>query len=366
MEMKKSSDKIKKWQEVRRQGQTISSARWRNLRRVANLKRNNGINLVSSKKGKDDRNQPRPENKYFYLPKALSLTHAYDDTVKFLTQFKKAVLTRGCRVTLDFSTLKYLSAGASLVLVAELDRWRRIQGFRPHIKDIEDWDPSIVQLLLQKGFFDILDTSNPPENIISEHDPNLVFIKYCTGKKVTGQNAWELRKQLEEAANGVIPERKYLFRAVSEAMTNVLKHAYPSSHKRRKSILPGRWWLSGSYRKDNNTVTIVFFDQGVGIPKTLPKKYGMGTIKSFLDRTGIVRDDASMIRAAMELGSSRAEMPHRGKGLPDMLNLTRAVDGSLLRILSSRGEYTYKSGKLNTKNHKRSIEGTFIQWDIPL
>ncbi|MCJ9428155.1 hypothetical protein [Kordiimonas marina] len=310
------------------------------------------------------------ERQYLALPAQLSLSHNYEETVSFLHDFRKCIFEDRCPLQLDFTTLKHVSPGAALVLVAEIDRWRKLFKFRPKAVDLEKWDTKIRHLLKQMGFFNVLNVSNAPTDELSEVDaaPDGViseFLEFTSSDKVVGELAISLRQKLEELAGEGMPERGGLYRSISEAMTNVLKHAYPDEIRNSVSCLPDRWWMSGSFRRDQRRMTVMFFDQGVGIAKTLPRRFGWEQIQGFLAKLGLTQDDASMIRAAMEMGRSQTGMPYRGKGLPDIRALIDKLGEGRLRIVSGAGHYQYTSETdVTLKNHSKSLGGTLIQWDF--
>lgn len=297
------------------------------------------------------------------LPDELSLTTNYDETLLFFTRLRRSIKERR-RARLEFTTLRKLSPAASLMLAAELDRWRRLFAVKPRVIDYDNWDPDVRRMLQEMGLFELLSVGNPPLTEPGPKDPRL--IRFRSDDRAVGDHAIELRKQLEHLA-GPIGSRSQLFRGLSEAMTNVLRHAYPKDGKYELSVLPNRWWMSGSVDPGTRTLRAMFFDQGVGIPSTLPRTKGIELLRGFMADLGLIDDDASRIKAAMQMGRSRTGRPHRGKGLPDMCDLIDSVQRGSLRIVSGKGEYIYNgSGLEQLQTHKRSIGGTLIQWEIEL
>src|SRR3546814_7843378 len=60
--------------------------------------------------------------------------------------------------------------------------------------------------------------------------------------------------------------RERLVAASIEAMANTLDHAHPKPTQ--LGTMRNRWWMSSRVNLADNEVTIVLFDQGVGIPNT--------------------------------------------------------------------------------------------------
>ena len=301
------------------------------------------------------------------LPEVLSLSSNYDRFVQVIREFRKSA--RGGRrpAALDFKNIRKVSPAAALVLVAELDRWRRLSGGKLRAVDLELWDPEVRQLLQEMGFFKVLEVGNAPILDNERLDSDTTLIQFRTEDMVIGETAVRVREDIEAVLGGEVPNRRELFRAVSEAMTNSLQHAYPPHLRRDKTCAYNRWWMAGSYRRSKKLLRILFYDQGVGIPKTLPRKFPMEKIRGFFTNLGIQRDDASMIQAAIELTRSSTEQPHRGKGLPEIQRFVSDFQDARLRILSGRGEYIYISkGKTSLISHAIPLGGTLIQWEIGL
>ena len=113
---------------------------------------------------------------------------------------------------------------------------------------------------------------------------------------------------------------------------------------------------------------IHFYDQGVGIPATLPLKYPKEMIHSALRNLGIIGSrDGEHILAAMEIGRTRTDLPNRGRGLNDLRAFVDQSGTGNLRILSRKGEYEYSADKSEVaRNHKHSLGGTLILWSVSL
>ena len=158
-----------------------------------------------------------------------------------------------------------------------------------------------------------------------------------------------------------------MFRGVTEAMTNVHKHAYIGPFRDQTPIIPGGWWIGGGFNAERKTLRALVFDQGIGIPVTVPRRFSLEKVFDFFQGRNLPDNDSGRIAAAMELGRTRTGNPHQGRGLPDLKLLADASPGARLRILSLRGEYIYsKVGQEQLQEHPTSLGGTLIQWEIDL
>jgi len=163
-----------------------------------------------------------------------------------------------------------------------------------------------------------------------------------------------------------VPNRRRLYAAVTEAMTNVVHHAYP--HNSRN--LTPNWWLSASHNVGKGEIRILLYDQGIGIPKTLPRNFREQINRLFQ----LVRPtDADMIYAAHELTKTSSHQKHRGHGLQrDVRRYFDLVDCvSAYRVTSLRGQYIWERGSDGLKrkswhNYSRALPGTLIEWRLTL
>lgn len=304
-------------------------------------------------------------------PSDFSLESNFDGVVGVLEQIRQqSKRQRNERTYIDFREIKTISSSAALVLAAELDRWNheplmRNRNAKLRTVDVEEWDSDVRSLLADMGFFDLLQVSGPQVNPAPDGLASRVsFVKFRTGSKVDGKAIEELRKTDLMPFVGV-PNRYHLYAAVTEAMTNVVHHAYPSSSR------PARpnWWLSASRSVETGEVAIMIYDQGAGIPGTLPRKFPE-QLRSLIPES-LTKDHARMIQAAHELRRSSTSQDHRGHGLGrDIREYVRSLGrSSRYRIVSLRGEYVLEKsatgpGKDLLKNHSRSLSGTLIEWKL--
>ncbi|TRO95361.1 ATP-binding protein [Glycocaulis profundi] len=307
--------------------------------------------------------------RYISLPSILSLRHNYKEVVEFLDEFHSLILSDRRKVHVDFNKVRAISSGASLVLVAELDRWRKLYNFRPAAPYLEKWDEGVRRSFEQMGLFEILEVVNTPTYNLEASDER-TFIKYSTGQRVLGESAKKLKEVVSDLAE-IEFMNKSMYDAIVEAMQNAIHHAYNEETKRSSIKLDSHWWMSGVFFGRDRRLHISFYDLGVGIPSALPARFGVEAIQEFLAGLGWASTDANKIYAAMELGRSGTGQKHRGKGLPQMRDFVDKFSPGSLRIISGHGELCYDSdengvGAYRRTTHARPLEGTLIQWDIQL
>ncbi|WP_198159319.1 ATP-binding protein, partial [Methylomonas lenta] len=150
-----------------------------------------------------------------------------------------------------------------------------------------------------------------------------------------------------------------LFASMSEAVTNIIHHAYNDGQTKE--------WRMFAQHKDEK-LTVAICDQGIGIPGSLRQK---PEIKEYLKSPihfAKRRRDTALIEVAVQSTRSKTRLPHRGKGLKEMLELVKSGTVGGLRIFSKKGAFDYSASmKLETrKDYKTDINGTIIIWEISL
>ena len=277
----------------------------------------------------------------------------------FLSELRQACL-EAPRVTVDFRGTKKMESGGTLLFCAEL---HRLQVAFPHVqfRCVPSRDAKVNQVLQHLEIFRQLNR----ETDVSPHLPDVVSWRHASATLVDCESAGKVIETYQSLSH---PVAKLLYRACSEAITNVLMHAYDGA--REDGLDPPsekRWWMF--CREDVDEFTMVVCDLGVGIPRSLPAKHAgeiLGKILSAI--TGDkYSNDAVMIEAAFELARTRTEREHQGKGLLDLRKIVDITDGSRLFLFSNKGLIVIDSGSKPVKyNYDDSILGTVIGWRLPL
>ena len=278
------------------------------------------------------------------VPPVLDFDTAYEATCKFVVDIR-GTLRMGKNVRLRFDDVQRIRMGALTFLVGQIHKLRlelgdhRLTGSYPLNQRIE-------RLLSESGFYKLLNVKSragalPPSKTVR-------YISFRTDQKINGAEIARVREDLLGSDLKMPPNiARLIFRAISEAMTNVNHHGYhrkvfpsPTAALRMR----GRWWMMATLNIPKNVFKLVFYDAGVGIPSTLPRKYNIELIRKALSLLpGFRPDDGQMIEAAMELGRTRTELDNRGKGLLDLAKLIDMVGLGKMRILSRHGAYLYRA-----------------------
>ncbi|TPW07403.1 MAG: Uncharacterized protein FD124_1155 [Alphaproteobacteria bacterium] len=282
--------------------------------------------------------------------------------VKIQFRGKQALAATKRRYVADLTPVETLTIDAALVVAAEFDRIRRVREFKPKIEDVL-WAPWLRVCLRALGFYEIVDGSG--ESTAADQDDNetahLRFVRLASGDKLDPQAADDLLTRLQTAA-GDAPERQELYASLIEAIGNAQEHAYRDCPPYGLVPRIGMWWAGGAYDLAENRLHLSVYDQGKGIPATLPSNEWF---KPLLERLGL-STDADQIEAALEYGRTSAANPAgRGNGLWRMVKLAESRPKSYVHIFSGRGHVSCNSdGQLTKRQLPVPFCGTLIHWNI--
>lgn len=299
------------------------------------------------------------------LPRTLDFENNYEATVSHFQCLSQATQSASRVRTLLFNNIKNVSPSAALVLASEVDRWNQRSGRRLRA-DTDSWDKEIEKLLYQMGYFELLGIPHPTKLSESRDLTFLHFKRGYLGDKDAGKLAKELRVEIEAIVGSGI-KKHFLFEGLSEAITNVCQHAYPQ----HAGVGIKQWWLSASYNKRLRELCVMIYDQGVGIPGTLPRWKFYELVKDVFNSW----TDSQKIEAAMEIGRTSSGLTERGKGLQNLIKFARSHREGRLSIYSLNGMYrmiSKQDGASSTttttlrRDHENSIGGTLIEWSVKL
>ncbi|MDR6900197.1 hypothetical protein [Rhizobium miluonense] len=276
----------------------------------------------------------------------------------------------------DFAVPRYISTAAAVILTAEFERLGAIQPEIPPTVNLHLWNDDVFRKLYQLGFFEIVGfTPKRPDVVIDEGETRTMRI-------VSAKNADDLARidqSLQNLGAFLNPSQKIpdeiiidLLTGLSEAMSNVTAHAYPEDFHPPYQHIKGLW-VAATADRSNNSLTIVIYDQGATIPFTYPRLSRLDKVVRYLGRTlhskreFDFQDDGTYIRAAMRYGGSRTDLRHRGKGLPQMVDVIER-SGSGTMTVYSRGGWCRRDsrGRFRSGAVSSSLGGTLIEWSVEL
>lgn len=283
------------------------------------------------------------------------------ELVRFLRKLTDLVLRQKRSVRIDFRPTLKMAMSGTLLLAAELGRINGLAQARMVSCDYPK-DHVVAQVLQHVGIFEMI---GPPRGVKVTAE-NVKYWKVDSGGLVDGESASTAMDGYRSHFS--TPEAGSLYRALTEAMTNCKHHAY---REPRGDGFPHleHWWVFSQLL--NGRLTVGVCDLGMGIPKSLRRNEAglLPLIKGVLSKKGLKENDGTLIQAAMEVGATRTQKSHRGKGFRDMRAVLDRLNGTL-QVHSDCGVYTYiaSGGREHSACFKetKSIRGTLILWQIPL
>lgn len=381
--MKKNNDRWKRWHYLRAENQSRRSGRVRKLFPIQ-IWQGQDVEFGFS---------TRPPS---FPPSLMCLDRNAIEVTNFLEGLRRRLLrapnravwgvgqsrtkTRLIRGFLDFAAITEISTSAALVLAAEYERIVTFIGKPPPIINLDRWKEDVFQRLLQLGFFSSIGIAKLDAHLVTGND-DVMTLRFLSGSNA--EETAEADKMLTELGSFLDPNQELseemrlpLMSALTEAMVNVRRHAYPADHQFRFKHI-SRWWLTGSADRVQRKLTVVIYDQGATIPITYANHSNSQSIKEWIDdvvaKTFRLQQiekhpfalDGVKIAAAAKFGNSQTGKSYRGKGLPDMHRAIDVCKKGRLMILSRGGRYVYRGqNDLEITEYPSSIGGTLIEWTI--
>ncbi|MCL6708615.1 hypothetical protein M8R20_16600 [Pseudomonas sp. R2.Fl] len=300
-------------------------------------------------------------------PANLSFQANYTETIDFLDRFRDVTTSPSTagrhRIYVDLKPIKTISVPVAIVLAAEFHRWSLVRRYTLRVRESHLWAPAVRNLLSDLGVFQLLGM----RPITAENaDDNFTLTPLMSGQKTDGFKIDQLQDQFAGVLAG-FTKNPEMFAGLMEAVENAIAHGYPEGYQPRHPFAGHRWWAASCLDPNKMALRFFVFDQGAGIPHTLPAATFYEQIRARLAQLtrDIFSNDSIMLRAALEVGRTRTGLDHRGLGLKRMSDVVTGAENGYLRILSGKGEIVYHADeKIETRDHDRHIGGTLIEWSM--
>jgi hypothetical protein len=312
--------------------------------------------------------QPRKVYDEVAIPTVLDLEKNIETTLSFLNEVSYKVTEERVRVRLNLSKLSVISPDAAICLASSFLALQQTKGSAKTVTGTYPESPTVELQLQQSGFFSMLGVKHRLPSPPSAKDYD--WFPPQSGKITDGVTIDLLQDRLFGVDTHVVDELSMrIYRAVTEAMANVVEHAYAAFPENKISPwLRSRWWMSGHLDKRDGVARIFLRDLGVGVPKSLSDKVPIDALNRLITWSrGEGFRDVDLLQAAMVLGRSGTELPFRGKGMQDMLTLAKGQPGGRLRVISGFGDYAcQENGSERRIVLENAMVGTFVEWTLPL
>lgn len=309
-------------------------------------------------------------------PKVLSLSKNFDETIDFFTQIKglgKALVPgnglhiRKLGFEISLSGVEHISVRSAVIFAAEVDRLRRLSGLSLAYTGRASVSEDVTSILAELGCFSLMDIDHP-ESSADKTKSQKTLIKMLSGRRLDGQRFEEFDTALSKifASYHSLPP---LYEGMGEALLNVRHHAYLPSIPIKFRCPGNRWWATACLDNSDEELRIFVYDQGVGIPATLPYSGFLERAESILKgvASGQSHDDATLLKGALEYSRSRTSLSGRGKGFRNIMSAIDKYGTGRLRIASGKAEVTYCGpDDIVSVRHSHHVGGTLIEWALPV
>lgn len=311
-------------------------------------------------------------------PEVLSFSRNSKETLEFLEKFKTAVFNREQYrksgkfikkpISLDFSQIKRFSLPAAVVLAAELHRWKLQEFSKMNVRGYRKWSPRTRALMYSLGVFDLLGIRVRKGAYDLDPLKEVVLLRLQSAERRDGEAVYRLQSWLRSMEFN-FQEKKFVFGALDEAIVNCIEHGYVDTGTHPRYPYAGhRWWATSCYDPRNHSLRFFVYDQGVGIPASLPQNEDFWPpIFAWIKKSLKTSADSDFIEGAFAIGRSRTFEGKRGKGLAKMQEAISLAGDGYLRVLSGKGDVTLSgSATIKKTDHRSHIGGTLIEWSIPI
>ncbi|MFB1104933.1 ATP-binding protein [Vibrio diabolicus] len=259
------------------------------------------------------------------------------------------------RVSIDFQHTEGVSAAGLLLMYATIDELKN----NPDAKLVRfsNLKGSVKNTIEKSGLKGVTLNKERPE--IDIHSSPLPIVRGTSKGEEFEVVIDHVQHHLFN--NDMTPEQENtLATAVIETVSNVKLHAYKGEDDKP-------WWIICNVI--GNDLYLAICDKGVGIPNTIKKQNWIQSrvsryptlLQKFLHGT-----DADSISLSMEVGQTSTKQEKHGLGSKSIKALVDENPDGALWVFSNKGVYYKTDSKTESKNFKRSISGTLVQWNIKL
>lgn len=312
-------------------------------------------------------------------PKRLNIydPNDYENCLKFIRECE--AVEEGEELVISFAYCKEIKAAAQVVIFAKIEMLLETKKIKITVRRSKS--KFVNDHLAESGFFSLCEK----QPVANKFEKGALLMVSSQGKNEIDRITDFVIEQAYGAA--VTPtQEKLIGAAISEAHYNVILHAYKNLSGNK------RWWLRCSVIKDE--LFLIIYDNGIGFAKSLDEKNANFTennwveiLQGFINKLGIEQDvsnlsnedafsyfqnkQSQLIYIAMterRTGIEGALSIGHGRGSKSIKALVNEHPNGKLWVFSHYGKYVYSNEQTRPllADHKQSLNGTLIQWNIKL
>lgn len=281
---------------------------------------------------------------HIIAPSNFSIVENYSQIIPFFENMKNAIFDSQV-IFLDMSNVENFTIETILYILAIFDYFEN-RGVQCSISGNIPRDKKCAEIFQNSGFYRYVKSKSKLTGM-----DNGSYLQIKSNNIICGETAKEVMKFLIKHLNKSRVELQDLRDILVEMMSNSVEHAYSYSYTKS-----AKWYLMAMYDSQNNDIKFSFLDIGLGIPRTVYKKY-RETFKNIIHKVTPFNtkvEDNFLINSALK-GEFRSETKqgYRGNGLPTIYNNSQGDYIKDLIIYSNNGYVNCKN------NHREDISSTF-------
>ena len=263
-------------------------------------------------------------------------------------------------IFIDLKSVAKIYAAGMLMLFAEVYRLKEVE--KQNISGNYPTNEKVEKVLQHIGFLRLLGRPDRiPAKNITEEDIRTWHV--AQGQQVDGEQVNDFIDHITE-----IDKKKQakLYISIKEVIANCAEHAYNSVAD--QALNPSHFWIMFGRVDEENNLTIVIGDLGMGIPKTIRKYPGFREFVQILRVAHKLSSHSRLIEIAAKIGETGVHhgRGHRGRGLDQAIKGIVSVNGQV-KIYSLKGMTTFDSKpRVDRWDLKKGGRGTIIQFSVPV
>ena len=334
--MKKYSDKYLKWVLKK----SIQKRKKKRKNKIKNLIFFN----VKDQYGKN--HKLKSIEKCFVAPSNFSLVYNSEETINYFNNILYFFEKENHRINtlyFDVGNIKSITIDAIMYLLAIIYNINNVRNKIISVRGNLPRDRNIREIFIKSRFTNILE--NDEFNSLKGNKGIL------SGDDINGDIIGDIIDDIRKNHNKYKKYNfSYLYNILVELMENTISHAYE-----KKYFMMYRWYLYIDY---SDKINITFVDTGLGIPKTINKKY-IENVSDFFLKNKSSRYILSALKGEYR---TRTKEKYRGKGLPQIFQYYKENKIKKLKIISCKEKVDMENDiSSNIKSH---LTGTVFYWEI--
>lgn len=322
----------------------------RNKTKMKKLRRKNKRKHSNRNTGSNHNPTITKKTHLLTAPKNFSIINNQLETLLFFNNINNTIKSTRLydKIFFNLSLVENITIDSIMYLIAIIKNTKRLTLLKVKCSGNTPLNNKAKEILENSGFYNYLTPNYKVEFNQNEK------ITITSGKEAVPALAGDICTYVQKRHNLTYLHTKDLYPMILELMTNTKQHAYNNDDDE----ITNNWYVFAEDR--NNYIQFVFLDTGEGIPNTIRTNF----LEKIKDK--LMNSDAYFIASAFK-GELRSEtnLPHRGKGLPEIYSRIKNGRISNFTVVSGKGmcniteENAIQEIKLDFE-----LKGSLFYWKI--